>query len=444
VRYRVAVAEERLSRAWQALPPGTEVATSEGEQLRVVYPGRRNRGSGPDFLGAVLETREGELRGAVEVHQRTSDWARHRHGADREYAGVVLHVVGRDDGATSRATGGRQLPLLELDPATSDACASGSAALFPCASHPNSAPPLVQAGDERFDDNVTRLRRALDAGADVDQLAYVEVAAALGYSRNVEPMRTLAEHAPLAAVRAAGTAPRAEALLLGTAGLLPSQRHLPARRRRDAYAQTLERLWPLLRRPAALRAYQWDHAQSRPENSPVRRVAALARLALAWPEASLAAALRTHLNGPAAARRLAELFTVPCSDGYWAAHWDFGVAARGAVGGAVEHAAGNRVPALVGPSRAADVVVNVLLPLAAALAERDLDSSLAGAARTAYQSHPPLAENWITRLVRERAALFDERAAARTAREQQGLIAVYERTCHALRCADCVLGRRSP
>jgi hypothetical protein len=78
------------------------------------------------------------------------------------------------------------------------------------------------------------------------------------------------------------------------------------------------------------------------------------------------------------------------------------------------------------------------------MAERDGDAPLVVAARAVYRTHPLLAENWITRLVRERAALLGEQDAVKTAREQQGLIAVYERTCHALRCADCVLGPSSP
>src|SRR5436190_7324007 len=114
MRKRVSVAEERLAEVWCNLPPGASVTTTDGEQVRVLYPGRRNRAAGPDFLDAVLDTSAGEAHGAVEVHRRTSDWERHGHGADQNYAGVVLHVVGRHDGAVSRTPGGAQLPLLEL------------------------------------------------------------------------------------------------------------------------------------------------------------------------------------------------------------------------------------------------------------------------------------------------------------------------------------------
>jgi hypothetical protein len=140
----------------------------------------------------------------------------------------------------------------------------------------------------------------------------------------------------------------------------------------------------------------------------------------------------------AANRRLVALATVPCPEGYWAEHWDFGVRARLPAGGTGE------TTALVGPSRAADVVVNVLLPLAAAAAALEGDQSLLERAWAAYRAHPPLAENWITRLVRQRAGLTGDRhATAGSARLQQGLIELYVGPCHSLSCAACPLGGES-
>lgn len=458
MRNSVVLREERLSRAWGVVSSDATLSTVEGEPVRVVYPGRRNLGPGPDFLDAVIETPAGEVRGAVEVHQRTSDWSRHGHGADPAYGAVVLHVVGRHDGAASRAPGGTQLALLELADTGSG---TAEPRRFVCAENLDVSEALAETGDRRFEANVARLASAVgDAGPEgAEEVAFEEIAAALGYSRNVAPLKELAGAFPLARVRAwagasrgaPGSALRGEALLLGGAGLLPSQRHLPARRRRDAYAETIERVWSEAKQPPVLRAYRWDHGQSRPENSPVRRVVALAHVALSWPKDGMLAALRAALVTPRV-RPLAALVSLACPDGYWLTHWDFGVPARGSPGtgariypgGARERSTSSETPALVGPGRAADVVVNVLLPLAAAHAELTGDVVLAEAAGDAYRSSPALAENWITRLVRERAALPFGASQVRGAREQQGLIHVYERTCHALRCADCSLAPAPP
>jgi len=457
-------AEKRLAEQWEALPAGAEVITTSGEQLRVLYPGRRGRQAGPDYVEAVLETPTGEVRGAVEVHRHTGDWLRHGHGSDPRYENVVLHVVGRDDGAAARTPGGTQLPLLEIG--GSSHWGGEDPGRFPCATDAtgetvgtvgtaseNHAVALHLAGERRFQQVVDRLVQRVQAAAlasEIEQVAYEEIAVALGYSRNSDPMRSLAEAAPLEAIRrqradTGGPQLQAEALMLGAAGLLPSQRHLPARRGRDAYVEALERVWAAHGRPAALRAYMWDHGQVRPENGPVRRVVGLAHLALGWPDGGLLSAIREALLGPdrkpAAHRTLARLASVSCPPGYWLQHWDFGVAAKGALGGALDQRAGNETVALVGPSRAADIVVNVLLPLAVAVARPTRDGALEEAARSVYRLHPPLSENWITRLVRERSG-FQVGAGepVRTARGQQGLIAVYEATCHALACGVCVLG----
>ena len=465
--------ERALAETWQRAAGAGPLTTVGGAELRVVFPGRRNPGAGPDFLDAILETEAGEVRGAVELHRRTSDWQRHQHDADPRYAGVVLHVVGRDDGGAGRLPGGAQLPLLELGGAARAEWPEGPALRFPCAAALQAGqdllPALRRAGEARFQAATERARRELGrrlGGKDGaaarqvwEQVTYELLAEALGYSRNVAAMRELAAGAPLEMVQAysgrvdpegeparaaADRSPgspslRAEALLLGAAGLLPSQRHLRAARR-DAYAAALERAWTASGAPIVLRAYRWDAGQVRPENAPVRRVVALAHLALRWPSTGLLAQVRERLAAGArrANRRLADLVTLPCPPGYWAERWDFGVPARPSGDTAAETAA------LIGPSRAADAVVNVLLPLAAAAGEMHADEALREHARAAYQTHPLLAENWITRLVRERTGLpagtRGHPDAVSTACAQQGLIAIYEGPCRDLRCAECPLG----
>jgi hypothetical protein len=462
VRAVVAPAEAELAGAWEQAAGAAPLATSGGETLRVRYSGRRNRGPGPDFLDAILETAGGEVRGAVEVHRRSSDWARHGHGADPRYGGVVLHVVAQDDGGRCAAPGGRQLPLLVLgaDPRSWPGAAgppgAACAAPFPCAARARDRSgqsprrTLVAAGAARFAAATSRLAAARGR-VPVEQVAYEEVAAALGYEHNAAPLRSLAAALPLTGLLRAAAADGAdvEALLLGSAGLLPSQRHLPLSRRRGETVAGLEAAWGRQRRPPLLRAYRWT-AAGRPENAPVRRVLALARLVRRWPPEGLLAAtgriLETEPRPARAARAVAGLVAEPPpspagaapdtagdSGGadYWRSHWDFGVAARTGAG------------APLGPSRAADVVVNVLLPLAAT------ERRWRAAARRAYLAHPPLAENWITRLVSQRAALPAAAPAGRsgrplTAAAQQGLIAVFEATCRDLRCDACPLAGVPP
>src|SRR5919201_5824485 len=87
--------EAELADAWEARRyAAAELVDSRGRRLRVLFPGRRWGGPGPDFRGAVLALPDGSLlRGDVEVHRRASGWQQHGHAADPAYAWVVLHVV---------------------------------------------------------------------------------------------------------------------------------------------------------------------------------------------------------------------------------------------------------------------------------------------------------------------------------------------------------------
>ncbi|HEV2125659.1 MAG TPA: DUF2851 family protein [Chloroflexota bacterium] len=456
-------AEQRLAGQWADSPPGQQIVTSDGTVLRVRYPGRLNPESGPDFLGAVLETDSGEVRGAVELHRRTSDWERHGHGADPRYGDVVLHIVGRDDGAVSLLPGGGQLPLAELS--EDGGVAWDGEPRFPCAvqmrgDRRSALRVLSSAGEARFQAMVTRLRHDLATvrpdPQGQEQVVYAEIASGLGYSRNEHAMRELAGILPLCKARAlsrqSNPVVRLESAYLGSAGLLPSARHLPAGRRHDPYVQALEAMWCSQRDDRAMRAFQWDFTHVRPENAPVRRIVGLAHLAHSWPVGGLLPVVREALQRESkepAHRRLAPLVSVGCPSGYWERHWDFGVRAKGEAEALIDGASGRGIAALIGPSRAADIVVNTLLPVLIALGQLEDDTTLVERAWECYRAHPLLSENWITRLVRQRSGLQHLRentsgdsaimSAFARARIQQGLIAVYEQTCHALDCARCLL-----
>ena len=100
------------------------IAQSSGKAgggCRVIFPGRRGRGPGPDFRGAVIAGPSAiPVRGDVELHVRASDFRGHGHHRDPAYQNIVLHVVFHDDEpAASGATplpGGGAAPVVALAP----------------------------------------------------------------------------------------------------------------------------------------------------------------------------------------------------------------------------------------------------------------------------------------------------------------------------------------
>src|SRR5581483_4146747 len=102
--------------------------------------------------------------------------------------------------------------------------------------------------------------------------------------------------------------------------------------------------------------------------------------------------------------------------------------------------AARALAALLGPERAAEVVVSALLPLLAAWGEALGDEALTAAARACYLQHPPAGDNERLRHMRRQVLGGADRAATGTACRQQGLLHVYATTCGWRRCGACAVG----
>lgn len=94
----------------------SELFTSTGERLEIIFPGSLNLNQGPDFTNAKIKIGATILAGTIELHLKTSQWNDHGHTGDPNYGNVVLHVVFEDDLSTPST----QIPLLELQPRISN------------------------------------------------------------------------------------------------------------------------------------------------------------------------------------------------------------------------------------------------------------------------------------------------------------------------------------
>ncbi|HEX5502229.1 MAG TPA: DUF2851 family protein [Thermomicrobiales bacterium] len=205
-----------------------------------------------------------------------------------------------------------------------------------------------------------------------------------------------------------------EALLLGSAGLLPSQR--AHRGPVDTYVEGLDRAFGHARL-ASLPASAWKLWGVRPANAPARRVAAAAALldALGAPSGLLRALDASTVNeaiAPLSAR----------AGGYWLAHFD--------------PCAGpcRLPPAFVGRARALEILLNVVLPAAAASG----DDALAGRARALYAKLPRPAAYGATRFLENALGSEGVRVPV-NARRAQGLLALHRDWCTQGGCGRCPL-----
>jgi hypothetical protein len=354
-----------LAEIWQAQWLSGVLTTTENRMVRVVYRGIWTHRRGPDFTGALLDI-GGELhQGDIELHLRASDWYAHGHHDDPAYEAVVLHVVWEDDlDEPVRRRDGQRVPTLVLHDSL-----AGPLELFPrqhvrplgalgfehCAPHLAAAAPdqlhrlFEEAGDRRLREKVARVQARL-AGEPPAQTLYWMLADALGYHRNREGMRAVAEAVPIAELEARlltlspdDRFPTAAGLLLGTAGFLPvSDRERGLSGLRSDDWRRIESVWRATN-PVLLRT-TWRLDGVRPTNHPLRRLLSLAGLVATSCEGILGACL-ARLQSEPARRRLLEWLT------------------------------GGPVP--LGRDRAHEVIVNVVVPFALAYAEWTEDAALA-------------------------------------------------------------------
>jgi len=278
------------------------------------------------------------------------------------------------------------------------------------------------------------------AQMEASQPLYQGIMGALGYSRNKLPFLELARRLPLRILESIvqGKMPDEErlvqqALLLGTAGLLPSQRQgRDQENKLGKWVNELERLWASSCHTVPMSPNDWYLFKVRPNNSPVRRIAAMSYLILRYKEKGIFEEVVNMVREASVSKDhhcLEKKFVVTTND-YWASHLDFGSGSR------------LKTPILLGASRAADIIVNVILPFTFAWGKLNSQPELGEKALDLYRHYPKLAINTVERHMREQLGLGS--FLVNSARRQQGLIHIYNTLCTQGRCSSCPLSKARP
>ncbi len=427
--------ESQVVQIWQGCPGRSDLRTRENGPLRVLYPGRINDDSGADFRDAVIATSRGLQTGDIEVHTKSSLWWAHRHHLDPVYNRVVLHVVFRRDvTGPVRLQNGREVPTLALEELDAPEVVNShyTAPPVPCQGAGLQygdeflSEILDSAGDGRF---LARAAGFQPASSDDEagQSLYTGIMAALGYSRNRYQMAELAVRMPLQRLESAERSAQTEtdclavyeALLKGAAGLIPCQ-HIGENVTPDSalWNTRLEKLWSACGDTAAMSVKDWRFFRIRPGNYPTLRIAAAARLLLRYREKGL-------LEG------LAEKFESAPLDGGQRFLEDALIIDGKEGGESVNRFKG----AWLGRQRAADIVINVWLPFAAARGRSKERPDMAQKALNLYRGYPAISSNTLERHMCRQLGIA--RGTVKTARRQQGLLHLFKSFCAVGNCPGC-------
>lgn len=411
----------------------TDLETEDGKPIRIIYPGMVSNDRGADFVDAVIHFGGKQQRGNVEIHVNSSGWWEHGHHIDPAYNGIMLHVVYRQDREKLiRLQNGNVIPTLVLEGYLAGRidrrvrCSRHDMIrTLPCKNiaHQQSSSILSDilniSGEARFFTKVAFFRDEISRNGS-EQALYTGIMESLGYTKNKRPMGNLARLLPLARLHEVFGDHKnrinyldcIQALLLGTAGFLPSQKsgETMTLKPPNIHLNKLEILWDSLEETPKMDVNDWQFYMVRPANHPTRRLIAMSWLLHRYRENGLLAGLLNSL----------------CSD-YRSIEKSLYVPAAGF----------GEPSALLGRSRAADIILNILLPLAFARAELDSNSESGRQILDIYRQYPRLAAHSVEKHMCRQFGI--DRGRVNSARQQQGLIHIYRTLCSRGECGICPL-----
>ena len=431
--------ELELQAHWFAGDFGANFLTATtGERVEVVQFGVWNHEAGPDFTEAAVRFPDRPdapvVRGCIELDTRAEDWERHGHGSNAAFDDVVLHLYLQHGTRQpfTRTSQHRQVAQVQLDLRQLEHRAAPAA--LPAARPGRCSGPLRDRSPEEIRTLLTaaaqyrlqlknRRWQRLAAVRGYDQALFQSLAVTLGYKENKLPFALLAQRLPLKTLRAEGAG--AMALLLGVSGFLQPKESGPGKDDPEtrAYLRGCWEVW--WRRRAGMErlilpAKAWKLSGLRPVNHPQRRLAALDQLAQRWPE------VRALIDGGGDLAKAVTKFLTGLRDPFWDHQYTL-ASARSA-----------RPLALIGTTRAGEMLANVFFPLAIAADPRRWE---------AYEKLPAGSRN--RRVDTAALRLFGYEASRsdpwlKTAAHQQGLLQIYEDFCleDDSDCAQCTFPER--
>jgi Protein of unknown function (DUF2851) len=399
--------EEDIARRWWALPIDVNLPLTNGESCQLIYAGRPGVSPGPDIRDAILNftsyysrteyatatNRVENIVGDIEIHIRATDWFAHQHHTDARYNNVVLHIVLICD--NSRPTlrqDGTIIPTCSLND-VSPTTSNNQSVQWPChhviAQLPEveRARLLAMAGTLRFEMKAQVFFALLSDARPSASFSACDVclipalAEALGFGRD----RAFFRAAGLHLIGAVTTIPDP----LGRAPQ-PS----PLDNHRMHMLRLLVERW---RTTGAWETFRQALLLASPNNDCLT------------PQEDDASNPTPHHAFPGSKRQSAGLNQL-----------------RNIFHG-------------LGTARTDILICNIVLPFAAAVAQRDNYPALGECALNLYNTYPGLSSNQITRSMCKQLLLKSE---PQGACQQQGLHYIYAQACREKRCSECFIGKR--
>jgi hypothetical protein len=467
--------EEDIARRWWTLPLNVNLPLTNGESCQLIYAGRPGGSPGPDIRDAILSFTSNHpgtnhagansqlehTIGDVEIHIRATDWFAHQHHTDARYNNVVLHIVLICD--NSRPTlrqDGTVIPTCSLND-VSPTTRNHQPVQWPCHHviaqlHEAERTHLFAlAGTLRFEMKAQVFFELLSDARPSDIFSAYDVclipalAEALGFGRDRAFFRAAGLHL-IGAVKTIpdplGRAPQPSPLDTNRLHIL---RTLVEQWRTTGAWETFLQ---------ALLATSTEHALPRRGGSGAEMGGDACVALVGVPSPSQTSKHPTEhalpRRGGSGAEMGGDTCVTPAHDVSTDVHYP-DTSRNPSQGDASVPTLLHPTPAPtrilagvyqlrnifhgLGTARTDILICNIVLPFAAAVAQRDNYPDLAEYVRNLYSAYPGLSSNQITRAMCKQLLLKSEPGGAC---QQQGLHFIYAQTCREKRCHECLIGKQ--
>lgn len=425
--------EQFLYHIWDAQHLLDQLKCVSGKSVKINYPGRWNTDSGADFKDAILEIEGKTIKGDIEIDLTSYNWRSHAHNENPEFNNVILHVIYEDNGKqpVTVSENGSIIEKLEIKDQLDEDIGKlvehygikpytetdKDCNLFKNEDLDNTKQLLFKSGIERFESKVKRFS-AEHYFSSFDQLLYMGLMEAMGYSKNKFQMLQIALKFPYEDLKKYYDSGMTEeefiSLLICSNDL---KNHIP-KKINETFHSSLLTVYNKQQFVDHKVDIKWKLFRIRPVNHPVIRILQVSHLIYNSFETSIFKEILKLFSVQADKFKLIDFK----KNLYRTFYNENKILSE-------KHQ--------LGKARIDTILINIILPLTVVYAREKNYIELEKAALNIYTKYPGLPSNYITNYMDIFLGTEQKKLVNKKAIHQQGMLNIYYKNCQHHYCDAC-------
>ncbi len=451
--------EDILRHLWHPRYLGSaNLRTTDNKKIIIKQFGNLERGSGPDFRNAKITIDGKDYTGDIEFHREFIDWNLHQHQNDANYNNVILHLVyenylGNGEIFTDLK---RKIPTVilsqfinrpidELIEELSKSEFHSQNKTIRCAQKNDNISVneinswMIKLFDERIKQKVEKFRKRFNElqNNKWHQLFYEAIFEALGFLKNRNAMKTLAENTDLnyfinLQKNIESSQNQIEAILFYSANLIPNENELlsPTAKIKTHELKSILNEIVEVGTIKKMDKHIWRSAPTRPANSPQIRIAIGSYFVSDILSNKMFENMIEIFSNPITKPEtklimLEEIIKTP-TDNFWDYHYTF-------------DSETNLKHAMLGNERKIDILMNAVVPIAILFGETNNNFVVSENANTVAKIIKTMSSNSINDAMEKQ--FIKNKISIDFGWQNQSLLQLYNNYCQFDKCNECEIGK---